>query len=260
VNDLDGMRLFAVAYLRHEQELDLKAFGSEFDNYYRIQPYTSGKSSRLQKLRDAGKTYEHDGALWSQSTEYGDDRPLMRKATQLHLFVPDVAYHITKWERGFQKVVNIQGTTTTARSPGWRLACRPPVWFPRRGFPDLRVCAHHGCVSARRRRGEDSKRAGSYVTLRDLIEWTRQGRGALLPAQPQARYRVHLRCRSGGAEEQRQPGVYVAVRPCPHLSVLRPGVKKDGGDVAMLAGVDLSPLQSPQARPSCCCWPNTPTC
>ena len=99
VNDLDGMRLFAVAYLRHEQDLDLKAFDVRFDNYYlESSLYTSGKvDAVVQKLRDAGKTYEHDGALWLKSTEYGDDKDrVMRKGDGGYTyFVPDVAYHIT---------------------------------------------------------------------------------------------------------------------------------------------------------------------
>ena len=114
VDDLDGMRLFAVAYLRHEQDLDLKAFGLAFDNYFlESSLYTSGKvDAVVQKLRDAGKTYEHDDALWLRSTDYGDDKDrVMRKGDGSYTyFVPDVAYHISKWERGFVKAVNIQGT------------------------------------------------------------------------------------------------------------------------------------------------------
>src|SRR6185369_8798931 len=112
VEDLDGIRMFAVAYLRHEQDLDLKAFEVRFDHYYlESSLYTSGKVDQaVQRLREAGKTYEHDGALWLKSTEYGDDKDrVMRKGDGSYTyFVPDVAYHITKWERGFTKVVNIQ--------------------------------------------------------------------------------------------------------------------------------------------------------
>ncbi|HQY77207.1 MAG TPA: arginine--tRNA ligase, partial [Rhodoferax sp.] len=114
VDALDDIRLFAVAYLRHEQDLDLKAFSVKFDNYYlESSLYTSGRvDAAVQKLRDAGKTYEQDGALWLKSTDYGDDKDrVMRKGDGSYTyFVPDVAYHISKWERGFTKVVNIQGT------------------------------------------------------------------------------------------------------------------------------------------------------
>src|SRR4051812_46550861 len=82
VNDLDGIRLFAVAYLRHEQDLDLKAFDVSFDNYFlESSLYTSGKvDAAVQRLREAGKTYEQDGALWLKSTDYGDDKDrVMRK-------------------------------------------------------------------------------------------------------------------------------------------------------------------------------------
>ena len=114
VDDLDSIRQFAVAYLRHEQDLDLKAFSVRFDNYYlESSLYTSGKvAATVERLQQAGKTYEQDGALWLKSTDYGDDKDrVMRKSDSTYTyFVPDVAYHITKWERGFTKVVNIQGT------------------------------------------------------------------------------------------------------------------------------------------------------
>ena len=125
VDALDDIRLFAVAYLRHEQDLDLKAFAVQFDNYYlESSLYLSGKvDACVKKLVDAGKTYEHDGALWLRSTEYGDDKDrVMRKGDGSYTyFVPDVAYHISKWERGFARVVNIQGTDhhgTIARALG----------------------------------------------------------------------------------------------------------------------------------------------
>src|SRR4030095_8703486 len=109
VNDLDSIRQFAVAYLRHEQDLDLKAFEVRFDHYYpESSLYTSGKVEQaVKRLQQAGKTYEQDGALWLKSTDYGDDKDrVMRKSDGSYTyFVPDVAYHITKWGRGFAKDV-----------------------------------------------------------------------------------------------------------------------------------------------------------
>jgi arginyl-tRNA synthetase len=113
-DDLDGIRQFAVAYLRHEQDLDLQAFSVQFDNYYlESSLYTSGRVEKtVNALIAAGKTYEQDGALWLRSTDYGDDKDrVMRKSDGTYTyFVPDVAYHIAKWERGFTKVINCQGT------------------------------------------------------------------------------------------------------------------------------------------------------
>ena len=114
IDDIDSIREFAVAYLRREQDLDLKAFRVRFDHYYlESSLYTSGKvEAAVGKLVAAGKTYEQDGALWLKSTDYGDDKDrVMKKGDGTYTyFVPDVAYHIAKWERGFHKVVNIQGT------------------------------------------------------------------------------------------------------------------------------------------------------
>jgi hypothetical protein len=220
VDDLDGIRQFAVAYLRHEQDLDLQAFAVKFDHYYlESSLYTSGRwTATVQKLVDAGKTYEQDGALWLKSTDYGDDKDrVMRKGDGSYTyFVPDVAYHIAKWERGFTKVINIQGTDhhgTIARVRAGLQAAG--VGIPQ-GYPDYVLHTMVRVVQGRRR-GEDQQARGQ---LRDAARPDRvdqQGRGALLPAQPQARHRIHLRRGPGGAEEQRQPGVLRAVRPCAHL-------------------------------------------
>ena len=113
-DDLDGIRQFAVAYLRHEQDLDLKAFGVRFDNYYlESSLYESGRvEATVARLVAAGKTYEEGGALWLRTTDYGDDKDrVMRKSDGSYTyFVPDVAYHLAKFERGFTTAINIQGT------------------------------------------------------------------------------------------------------------------------------------------------------
>ena len=177
VEDLDGMRLFAVAYLRHEQDLDLRAFDVRFDHYYlESSLYTSGKvDAVVQKLRDAGKTYEQDGALWLRTTDYGDDKDrVMRKSDGSHTyFVPDVAYHVTKWQRGFTHAVNIQGsdhhgTVARVRAGLQALNAVTAAGIPR-DYPDYVL---HKMVTVMKG-GEEvklSKRAGSYVTVRDLID------------------------------------------------------------------------------------------
>ena len=113
LSDIDRIRKFAVAELRKEQDRDLSAFGVKFDRYYlESSLYTDGKvDEAVARLVAAGKTYERDGALWLKSTEYGDDKDrVMRKTDGAYTyFVPDVAYHVTKWERGFGKVINVQG-------------------------------------------------------------------------------------------------------------------------------------------------------
>jgi arginyl-tRNA synthetase len=251
VNDLDGMRLFAVAYLRHEQDLDLKAFDVQFDNYYlESSLYTSGKvDAVVQKLRDVGKTYEHDGALWLRSTDYGDDKDrVMRKGDGSYTyFVPDVAYHITKWERGFTRVVNIQGTDhhgTIARVRAGLQAAN--VGIPE-GYPDYVL---HTMVRVMRR-GEEvkiSKRAGSYVTLRDLIEWTSKDavRFFLLSRKPDTEYIFDIDLAL--AQNNDNPVYYVQYAHARICSVLAAWKDKDGGDQSTLAKTDLSPLQSPQAH------------
>ena len=247
VNDLDGMRLFAVAYLRREQDLDLKAFDVQFDNYYlESSLYTSGKvDAAVQKLREAGKTYELDGALWLKSTDYGDDKDrVMRKGDGTYTyFVPDVAYHISKWERGFTRVVNIQGTDhhgTIARVRAGLQAAN--VGIPA-GYPDYVL---HTMVRVMRG-GEEvkiSKRAGSYVTLRDLIEWTSTDavRFFLLSRKPDTEYIFDIDLAL--AQNNENPVYYVQYAHARICSVLAAW----GGNTASLAQANLSPLQSPQAH------------
>src|SRR3569623_993385 len=174
-NDLESIRRFAVAYLRHEQDLDLQAFGVKFDNYYlESSLYHDGRvAAAVDALIKAGKNYELAGALWLRTTDYGDDKDrVMRKSDDSYTyFVPDVAYHITKWQRGFAKAINVQGSDhhgTIARVRAGLQAVGlgiPPT------YPNYVL---HKMVTMMRN-GEEvklSKRAGSYVTLRDLIEWS----------------------------------------------------------------------------------------
>lgn len=179
-DDLDAIRKFAVAYLRREQDLDLQKFGVRFDVYYlESSLYTQGKvEETVNSLIASGKTYESEGALWLRTTEYGDDKDrVMRKSDGTYTyFVPDVAYHVTKWQRGFHKAINVQGTDhhgTIARVRAGLQALN--VGIPK-GYPDYIL---HKMVRVMRG-GEEvkiSKRAGSYVTVRDLVEWV--GRDAV---------------------------------------------------------------------------------
>ena len=246
-NDLDGIRQFAVAYLRHEQDLDLQAFQVQFDQYYlESSLYTSGRVEQtVKKLVDAGKTYEQDGALWLKSTDYGDDKDrVMRKSDGGYTyFVPDVAYHITKWERGFTKVINIQGTDhhgTIARVRAGLQAAG--VGIPQ-GYPDYVL---HTMVRVMRG-GEEvkiSKRAGSYVTLRDLIEWTSKDavRFFLLSRKPDTEYTFDVDLAI--QQNNDNPVFYVQYAHARICSVLASW----GGDVASLKDADLGALEGPQAQ------------
>ncbi|AMN45623.1 arginine--tRNA ligase [Steroidobacter denitrificans] len=179
-DDLEAIRRFAVAYLRHEQDIDLRAFGVRFDVYYlESSLYTDGKvEETVRQLAASGKTYESEGAMWLRTTDYGDDKDrVMRKSDGSYTyFLPDVAYHVTKWRRGFQRAINIQGTDhhgTIARVRAGLQAL--DIGIPQ-GYPSYVL---HKMVKVMRG-GEEvkiSKRAGAYVTLRDLIEWV--GRDAV---------------------------------------------------------------------------------
>jgi arginyl-tRNA synthetase len=172
-DDLENIRHFAVAWLRREQDLDLEAFGVSFDVYtLESSLYSEGRvDAVVRKLIANGHAYEQDGALWLRSTDFGDDKDrVMRKADGSYTyFVPDVAYHQAKWERGFSRVINEQGsdhhsTVTRVRAGLQALDIGIP-----QGWPEYVL---HQMVTVMRG-GEEvkiSKRAGSYVTLRDLID------------------------------------------------------------------------------------------
>jgi arginyl-tRNA synthetase len=250
VEALDDIRLFAVAYLRHEQDLDLKAFAVKFDNYFlESSLYLSGKvDAVVKKLHDAGKTYEHDGALWLKSTEYGDDKDrVMRKGDGSYTyFVPDVAYHITKWERGFEKVVNIQGMDHHGTMARVRAGLQAVGAGIPQGYPDYVL---HTMVRVVRH-GEEvkiSKRAGSYVTLRDLIEWTSADavRFFLLSRKPDTEYIFDIDLAL--AKNNENPVYYVQYAHARICSILTTWISQ-GGDERLLNDVDLSALTSPQAQ------------
>jgi arginyl-tRNA synthetase len=179
-DDLESIRKFAVAYLRREQDIDLQKFGVHFDVYYlESSLYTDGKvDEAVTRLLASGKTYESEGALWLRTTEYGDDKDrVMRKSDGTYTyFVPDVAYHITKWQRGFRKAINVQGTDHHGTIARVRAGLQATDMGIPQGYPDYVL---HKMVRVMRG-GEEvkiSKRAGSYVTVRDLIEWV--GRDAV---------------------------------------------------------------------------------
>ncbi|HOK11663.1 MAG TPA: arginine--tRNA ligase [Ottowia sp.] len=246
-NDLDGIRQFAVAYLRREQDKDLQAFRLKFDEYYlESSLYDSGRvEATVQRLIDAGKTYEDGGALWLRTTDYGDDKDrVMRKQDGGYTyFVPDVAYHISKWERGYAKAINIQGTDhhgTIARVRAGLQAAN--VGIPA-GYPDYVLHTMVRVVKG----GEEvkiSKRAGSYVTLRDLIEWTSADavRFFLLSRKPDTEYTFDVDL--AVAKNNDNPVYYVQYAHARICSVLEAW----GGDVATLAGADLAPLDTPAAQ------------
>ena len=247
IDDMDSIREFAVAYLRREQDLDLQAFRVRFDNYYlESSLYTSGRvDSAVDKLVAAGKTYEQDGALWLRSTDYGDDKDrVMKKGDGTYTyFVPDVAYHIAKWERGFHTVVNIQGTDHHGTISRVRAGLQGVDDSIPANYPDYVL---HTMVRVMKA-GEEvkiSKRAGSYVTLRDLIEWTSTDavRFFLLSRKPDTEYTFDVDL--AVAKNNDNPVYYVQYAHARICSVLTSW----GGNPTTLQDVDLSALESPVAQ------------
>jgi arginyl-tRNA synthetase len=247
-DDIDSIREFAVAYLRHEQDLDLQAFGLRFDNYFlESSLYTSHRvDDTVARLMAAGKTFEADGALWLRTTDYGDDKDrVMKKSDGSYTyFVPDVAYHIHKFERGYTRAINIQGSDhhgTVARVRAGLQAAG--VGVPQ-GYPDYVL---HKMVTVMKGGQEVkiSKRAGSYVTLRDLVEWTSRDavRFFLLSRKGDTEFVFDVDLAL--AQNNENPVYYVQYAHARICSVLRTWVDDMHGDPAMLASADLSRLTEP---------------
>jgi len=173
VQDMDAIRRFAVAYLRNEQNLDLAAFGVDFDIYFlESSLYADGKvAEAVATLQASGHTYEEGGALWLRTTDFGDDKDrVMRKSDgTFTYFVPDVAYHLSKWQRGYERAITELGADHHGSLARVRAGLQAlEVGIPE-GWPEYVL---HQMVTVMRG-GEEvklSKRAGSYFTLRDLIE------------------------------------------------------------------------------------------
>jgi arginyl-tRNA synthetase len=246
-DDLDAIRQFAVAYLRHEQDLDLQAFGVRFDNYYlESSLYASGRvEATVARLVAAGKTYEEGGALWLRTTEYGDDKDrVMRKSDgSFTYFVPDVAYHLAKFERGFRHAIDIQGTDHHGTIARVRAGLQAAGLGVPKSFPEYVL----NTMVRVERGGEEvkiSKRAGQYVTLRDLIDWT--GRDAVRffmlsrKADTEFTFDVDL----ARKRNDENPVFYVQYAHARICSVLEQYAAQ-GGDVAALADADLGRLTAP---------------
>ncbi|MEO5687207.1 MAG: arginine--tRNA ligase [Burkholderiaceae bacterium] len=246
-DDLDSIRQFAVAYLRHEQDLDLQAFGVHFDNYFlETSLYSSDSVNQtVAKLVHSGKTYELDNALWLRTTDYGDDKDrVMRKSDGTYTyFVPDVAYHLNKWERGFKKAINVQGSDHHGTIARVRAGLQCAAEGVPQGWPDYLL---HKMITVMRGGQEVkiSKRAGSYVTLRDLIDWTSRDAVRFFLVSRKADTEFTFDIDMALKQSDENPVFYVQYAHARICSVLRQYVDK-GGDLAKVAGADLSLLTAP---------------
>lgn len=243
INDLESIRAFSVAYLRHEQDLDLKAFKTQFDVFsLESALYKNGRvENTVHALINSGHTYESNDALWLKTTDFGDDKDRVMRKTDggYTYFVPDVAYHAEKWQRGFVRVINEQGadhhsTITRVRAGLQALNIGIP-----QGWPEYVL---HQMVTVMRG-GEEvklSKRAGSYVTLRDLIEEVGCDATRFFLAARRADSQLVFDIDLARSQSNDNPVYYIQYAHARICSVLT----QWNGDLNQLAHVDLSPLNN----------------
>ena len=247
-DDSDAVRAYAVEMLRAEQDKDLTALGvRKFDCYYlESSLYTDGRVDKtVAALKASGHTYELDNALWLKTTDYGDDKDrVMRKAAGGYTyFVPDVAYHVSKWERGFTQVVNIQGTDHHGTIARVRAGLQALDMGIPKGYPDYLL---HSMVRVMQG-GEEvkiSKRYGGYVTLGELIEWVGKDavRFFLVSRKADSEFTFDIDLARSQSEEN--PVYYVQYAHARICSVLRDGGVDDGA----LVKADLSALKHEKAE------------
>lgn len=250
-DDLDAIQAFAVAWLRREQDLDLKAFGVEFDVYFlESSLYAEGKvEATVKMLVDNGHTYEQDGALWLRTTDFGDDKDrVMRKREGGYTyFLPDVAYHLDKWQRGFTRVINEQGadhhsTVTRVRAGLQALGVGIP-----QGWPDYVL---HQMVMVTRSGVEVklSKRAGSYVTVRDLIDEVGRDATRFFLAARRADSQLTFDIDLARSQSNDNPVYYVQYAHARVCSILRKAEEAGQGFDHALAMSHLALLDSDQEK------------
>jgi len=248
LGDIESIRHFAVAELRAEQDRDLKAFGVGFDNYYlESSLYVDGRvDATVARLVASGKTYDLDGALWLKTTDYGDDKDRVMKKSDggYTYFVPDVAYHVTKWERGFTKAINLQGSDHHSTITRVRAGLQATGLGIPPGYPDYVI---HKMVTVIKG-GEEvkiSKRAGSYLTLRELIE--EAGRDAVRfflvsrKADTEFTFDIDL----ARSQTEANPVYYVQYAHARVASVMKQAGIAMVSASASLADAELAPLTSP---------------
>lgn len=249
-SDLDAVRRFAVRELRAEQDRDLQAFGVKFDVYFlESSLYTDGKvDETTRRLVAAGHTYEKDGALWLKTTDFGDDKDrVMRKSaekgSEFTYFLPDVAYHVTKWDRGFRHALNVQGADHHGTVARVRIGLQALEMGIPQGYPEYVL---HQMVTVMRR-GEEvklSKRAGSYMTVRDLVEEV--GRDAVRYFYLMRRGETHFVFDVDLAKSQtdENPVFYVQMAHARMTGIFRVAAREPASVRA--EGVDLSVLTQPE--------------
>jgi arginyl-tRNA synthetase len=247
--DAGDVKAFAVAALRAEQDLDLQAFGVRFDKYFlESSLYTAGKvEETVDALSAAGMTYEDEGALWLRTSRFGDDKDrVMRKRDGTYTyFVPDVAYHVTKWQRGFHRAIDVQGADHHSTTTRVRAGLQALDMGITADYPEYVL---HQMVTVMKS-GEEvkiSKRAGSYVTVRDLINEV--GRDAvrffflMRKSDSQLVFDIDVAVK----QSEENPVYYVQMAHARMCGIFRVG--EIDRDAFSLDGVDLAVLREPEEQ------------
>ncbi|PKR84719.1 arginine--tRNA ligase [Heyndrickxia camelliae] len=164
-------RGYGLDYEMAKLKADLENFRVPFDVWYsETSLYKNGKiDETLKELRERGHVYDEDGATWFRSTDFGDDknRVLIKNDGSYTYLTPDIAYHKDKFDRGFEKLINIWGADHHGYIPRMKAAMEALGYDPNNLEVEVIQLVH---LYKNGEKMKMSKRTGKAVTMRDLIE------------------------------------------------------------------------------------------
>lgn len=231
------------------QREDLAAFGVEFDRWFRERDlHRDGRVAQaVEALRERGFVYEEDGAVWFASTRFGDDkdRVLVKQDGEFTYLTADVAYHWDKFQRGFQRVIDIWGPDHHGYI-GRMKAAMMALGYPEDALEVLIL--QLVTLTRRGRQVRMSKRAGEFVTLRELLDEV--GRDAARFFFLTRALDSHLEFDLELAVQQtnENPVYYVQYAHARICSIFRQAAERPGEVSQPATGEDLRVLDDPYER------------
>lgn len=221
---------------------DLTEFGVVFDNWFSEKSlYESGLVARaIELLESRGHLYRQDGALWFRSTAFGDekDRVVQRENGQYTYFASDIAYHLNKFERGFDRVIDVWG----ADHHGYVARVKGALTALGLDAERLTVALVQFAVLYRgKEKVPMSTRAGEFVTLRELRNEVGNDAARFFYVLRKSDQHLDFDLELAKAQSNENPVYYIQYAHARAVSVLT----RWGGDPGLLAQADVSRLASP---------------
>jgi len=220
---------------------DLMEFGAIFDVWFSEQSlFDSGSVARaVNLLEEADHVYQQDGAKWFKSTDFGDekDRVIQRENGQFTYFASDIAYHLNKFERGFERVIDVWGADHHGYIPRVKGAIRALALDPAK----LEIALVQFAVLYRDgKKASMSTRSGEFVTLRELRQEVGNDAARFFYVMRKSDQHLDFDLDLAKSQSTDNPVYYVQYAHARICSVL----EQWGEDASVLATADMSALTS----------------